>query len=110
MRQEEYGEDTEEHGDASFYEEDEWPSFVVASVNFGKTRGEKSTECTRQWGCTIEQTNSEHQLMTPVKHREVDDHAAQETALHETQEEARDNKPGEAFHKNPYTFPPIPTL
>lgn len=47
MRQEEYGEDAEEHGDASFYEEDEWPSFVVASVDFGKTRGEKSTECTR---------------------------------------------------------------
>lgn len=55
--------------------------------------------------------------MTPVKHREVDDHAAleydsqysikndvrwcsyQETALHETQEEACDNKSGEAFHK-----------
>jgi hypothetical protein len=29
-----------------------------------------------QWGCTIEEANSEHQLMTPVEHREVDNHAA----------------------------------
>jgi hypothetical protein len=45
--EEEYGENAEEYGNASFNEEDEWPSFVVASVNFGEARGEKSTKCTR---------------------------------------------------------------
>jgi len=47
MRQEEYGENAKEYGDASFDEKDEWPSFVVASVDFGETCSEKSTKCTR---------------------------------------------------------------
>jgi hypothetical protein len=88
MREKKYGEDAEEYSDTSFDEEDEWPSFVVFGVDFGEACSEKTTECTRpiklaqlcrphtspfslylQWGCTIEETNSEHQLMTPVKHR-----------------------------------------
>lgn len=47
MGEEEYGENAEEYGNASFDEEDKWPSFVVASVNLGESRGEKSTKCTR---------------------------------------------------------------
>jgi hypothetical protein len=95
VRQEPDGDDAEENSDASFDEEDEWPPFVVFGVDFSETCSEKSTKCTRpiklaqlcrsymdsfslylQWSCTIEETDSEHQLMTPVKHCEVDDHAA----------------------------------
>lgn len=47
MRQEEYGENAKEYGDASFDEKDEWPSFVIASVDFGETCSEKSTKRTR---------------------------------------------------------------
>jgi hypothetical protein len=94
VREEEDGEDAEENSDASFNEENKWPPFVVFGVDFSETCGEQSTKCTRpiklaqlcrsdmfsfslylQWGCTIEETDSEHQLMTPVKHCEVDDHA-----------------------------------
>jgi hypothetical protein len=95
VRKKKYGEDAEEYSDASFDEKDEWPPFVILSVDLCETCSEKSTKCTRpiklaqlcrsymdsfslylQWSCTIEETDSEHQLMTPVKHCEVDDHAA----------------------------------
>jgi hypothetical protein len=45
--EEEYGENAEEYSNASFNEENEWPSFVVACVDFGEACGEKSTKCTR---------------------------------------------------------------
>jgi hypothetical protein len=95
VRQEEYGEDAEEYCDGSFDEEDERPPFVILGVDFGKTCSKKSTKRTRpiklahldrhymdhlsfylQWSRTIEETNPEHQLMTPVECRKIDDHTA----------------------------------
>lgn len=45
--QKENGEDAEEYSNSSFDEEDEGPTFIVASVDFGETCSKKSTKCAR---------------------------------------------------------------
>lgn len=66
--------------------EDKRPALVLLGVDPGEAGGEEATEGAREGCSAVEESDTVKKLVTSVEHGEVDDHAAEKTALCETEE------------------------
>lgn len=68
-------------------------TIVTMIVDLSQTGSQQASKSSTQRCCAVEEPNSKHQLMSPVEHGEIDDHAPKQSSFAQAQEEPERQKP-----------------
>lgn len=68
-------------------------TIVMMELDLRQAGSQQTSKSPTQRCCTVEEPNPVHQLMSPIEHREIDDHAAKQPSFAQAQEKPECQKP-----------------